>query len=116
MRERQLPLQSTEHGALPRGQIIYSPRTPSPLLIPERGLEDHESVVEVQASWPVGGDSRFVFRKHFAKYELFKSSAVSVCWQAQGNLCPPATIFVPYSDSFLPSALAVPGKDGLQLS
>uniref|UniRef100_A0A8C6Y3J3 Growth factor receptor bound protein 7 n=1 Tax=Naja naja TaxID=35670 RepID=A0A8C6Y3J3_NAJNA len=40
----------------------------------ERILEDHESVVEVQATWPVGGDSRFVFRKNYAKYELFKSS------------------------------------------
>lgn len=48
-------------------------------LTPERGLEDHESVVEVQAAWPIGGDSRFVFRKNFAKYELFKSSPVSVC-------------------------------------
>ena len=47
-------------------------------LTPERGLEDHESVVEVQAAWPIGGDSRFVFRKNFAKYELFKSSPVSV--------------------------------------
>lgn len=46
---------------------------------PERGLEDHESVVEVQAAWPIGGDSRFVFRKNFAKYELFKSTSVSVC-------------------------------------
>lgn len=48
-------------------------------LTPERILEDHESVVEVQAAWPIGGDSRFVFRKNFAKYELFKSSPVSVC-------------------------------------
>jgi hypothetical protein len=47
-------------------------------LTSERGLEDHEFVVEVQAAWPVGGDSRFVFRKNFAKYELFKSSPVSV--------------------------------------
>ncbi|XP_068930366.1 growth factor receptor-bound protein 7 isoform X3 [Petaurus breviceps papuanus] len=48
-----------------------------PHLALERGLEDHESVAEVQAAWPVGGDSRFVFRKNFAKYELFKSSPVS---------------------------------------
>ncbi|NXX85819.1 GRB7 protein, partial [Urocolius indicus] len=41
----------------------------------ERCLEDHESVVEVQSSWPPGADSRFVFRKNFAKYELFRSSA-----------------------------------------
>lgn len=47
------------------------------LFSPERILEDHESVVEVQATWPVGGDSRFVFRKNYAKYELFKSSPVS---------------------------------------
>lgn len=46
--------------------------------IPERGLEDHEFVVEVQEAWPVGGDSRFIFRKNFAKYELFKSPPVSV--------------------------------------
>ncbi|XP_004859540.1 growth factor receptor-bound protein 7 [Heterocephalus glaber] len=45
-----------------------------PLLALERGLEDHELLVDVQATWPVGGDSRFVFRKNFAKYELFKSS------------------------------------------
>lgn len=37
-------------------------------------------MVEVQAAWPIGGDSRFVFRKNFAKYELFKSSPVSV-WE-----------------------------------
>lgn len=40
-------------------------------------MEDHEFVVEVQEAWPVGGDSRFVFRKNFAKYELFKSPPVS---------------------------------------
>ncbi|KYO44243.1 growth factor receptor-bound protein 7 isoform B [Alligator mississippiensis] len=40
----------------------------------ERCLEDHESVVEVQSTWPVGGDCKFFFRKNFAKYELFKSS------------------------------------------
>lgn len=44
-----------------------------PYLALERGLEDHESVVGVQEAWPVGGDSRFIFRKNFAKYELFKS-------------------------------------------
>jgi len=47
------------------------PRPPA-----ERCLEDHESVVEVQSSWPPGADSRFVFRKNFAKYELFKSNTV----------------------------------------
>lgn len=33
-------------------------------------------MVEVQSMWPLGADSRFVFRKNFAKYELFKSNAV----------------------------------------
>ncbi|XP_078501788.1 growth factor receptor-bound protein 7 isoform X1 [Lissotriton helveticus] len=45
-----------------------------PHLAIERCLEDHESVVEVQATWPVGGDSKFIFRKNFTKYEMFKSS------------------------------------------
>lgn len=57
-------------------------------LTPERGLEDHESVVEVQAAWPIGGDSRFIFRKNFAKYELFKSSPVSVCEGGLGTRTP----------------------------
>ncbi|XP_041432070.1 growth factor receptor-bound protein 7 isoform X1 [Xenopus laevis] len=44
----------------------------------ERCLEDHESVVEVQAMWPAGGDSNFIFRKNFAKYELFRGSPYSL--------------------------------------
>ncbi|NWT48810.1 GRB7 protein, partial [Chroicocephalus maculipennis] len=59
----------------------------------ERCLEDHESVVEVQSSWPPGADSRFVFRKNFAKYELFKSNAslfpevmVSSCLEANKSM------------------------------
>ncbi|XP_075436256.1 growth factor receptor-bound protein 7 isoform X1 [Ascaphus truei] len=40
----------------------------------ERCLEDHESVVEVQGMWPPGGDSKLIFRKNFAKYEIFKGS------------------------------------------
>ncbi|XP_043928675.1 growth factor receptor-bound protein 7 isoform X2 [Protopterus annectens] len=39
----------------------------------ERCLEDHEFVVEVQSTWPLGGDNRFLFRKNFAKYEFFRS-------------------------------------------
>ncbi|XP_066554729.1 growth factor receptor-bound protein 7 isoform X2 [Amia ocellicauda] len=38
----------------------------------ERCLEDHETVVEVQATWPLEGDSKLLFRKNFAKYEFFK--------------------------------------------
>ncbi|XP_074080122.1 growth factor receptor-bound protein 7 isoform X1 [Macrotis lagotis] len=58
-----------------------------PNLALERGLEDHESVVEVQAAWPVGGDSRFVFRKNFAKYELFKSSPHSLFPEVMVSSC-----------------------------
>ncbi|XP_068775521.1 growth factor receptor-bound protein 7 isoform X2 [Struthio camelus] len=59
----------------------------------ERCLEDHESVVEVQGTWPLGADSRFVFRKNFAKYELFKSNGslfpevmVSSCLEANKSM------------------------------
>ncbi|XP_064380784.1 growth factor receptor-bound protein 7 isoform X2 [Dromaius novaehollandiae] len=59
----------------------------------ERCLEDHESVVEVQGAWPPGADSRFVFRKNFAKYELFKSNGslfpevmVSGCLEANKSM------------------------------
>lgn len=54
----------------------------------ERVLEDHESVAEVQAAWPIGGDSRFLFRKNFAKYELFKNTPVSVCVGGLGTGTP----------------------------
>ncbi|NWQ85928.1 GRB7 protein, partial [Burhinus bistriatus] len=64
-----------------------------PRLPAERCLEDHESVMEVQSSWPPGADSRFVFRKNFAKYELFKSNAslfpevmVSSCLEANKSM------------------------------
>ncbi|KAJ6660637.1 hypothetical protein lerEdw1_017634 [Lerista edwardsae] len=53
----------------------------------ERCLEDHESVVEVQATWPVGGDSRFVFRKNYAKYELFKNSPQSLFPEVMVSSC-----------------------------
>ncbi|XP_020922696.1 growth factor receptor-bound protein 7 isoform X2 [Sus scrofa] len=58
-----------------------------PHLALERGLEDHESVVEVQAAWPIGGDSRFVFRKNFAKYELFKNAPHSLFPEKMVSSC-----------------------------
>ncbi|XP_007482366.1 growth factor receptor-bound protein 7 isoform X1 [Monodelphis domestica] len=58
-----------------------------PHLALERGLEDHESVIEVQSAWPVGGDNRFVFRKNFAKYELFKSSPHSLFPEVMVSSC-----------------------------
>ncbi|NWU10614.1 GRB7 protein, partial [Cephalopterus ornatus] len=64
-----------------------------PHLALERCLEDHEAVVEVQSSWAVGAESRFVFRKNFAKYELFKSNVslfpevmVSSCLEANKSM------------------------------
>uniref|UniRef100_A0A671XIM4 Growth factor receptor bound protein 10 n=1 Tax=Sparus aurata TaxID=8175 RepID=A0A671XIM4_SPAAU len=42
-----------------------------PLLGLERCLEDHELVVHVQAS--MNSDSRFLFRKNYAKYEFFRN-------------------------------------------
>ncbi|XP_077577316.1 growth factor receptor-bound protein 10-like isoform X3 [Stigmatopora nigra] len=42
-----------------------------PLLGLERCLEDHELVVQVQAS--MSSDGRFLFRKNYAKYEFFRT-------------------------------------------
>ncbi|XP_068452419.1 growth factor receptor-bound protein 10-like isoform X2 [Clinocottus analis] len=42
-----------------------------PLLGLERCLEDHELVVQVQAS--MNSDSRFLFKKNYAKYEFFRN-------------------------------------------
>ncbi|XP_061419221.1 growth factor receptor-bound protein 10-like isoform X2 [Lethenteron reissneri] len=39
----------------------------------ERLLEDHEEVMQVQASWGSDADSRLYFRKNYAKYEFFKT-------------------------------------------
>ncbi|KAI4533533.1 hypothetical protein MJG53_015297 [Ovis ammon polii x Ovis aries] len=58
-----------------------------PYLALERALEDHESVAEVQAAWPIGGDSRIVFRKNFAKYELFKSTPHSLFPEKMVSSC-----------------------------
>ncbi len=41
----------------------------------ERCLEDHELVVQVQAS--MTSESKFLFRKNYAKYEFFKNPLVS---------------------------------------
>ncbi|CAG03029.1 unnamed protein product, partial [Tetraodon nigroviridis] len=43
-----------------------------PTLGLERCLEDHEVVLEVQASWSIKSDTRFVFCKNYAKYEFFR--------------------------------------------
>ncbi|KAM9597623.1 growth factor receptor-bound protein 7 isoform 1-T3 [Trichechus inunguis] len=69
-----------------------------PHLALERGLEDHESVVEVQAAWPVGGDSRFVFRKNFAKYELFKNPPHSLFPEKMVSSCLDANTSMSHED------------------
>ncbi|XP_056153298.1 growth factor receptor-bound protein 7 [Lampris incognitus] len=38
----------------------------------ERCLEDHEVVLEVQATWSIKGDTKLLFRKNYAKYEFFR--------------------------------------------
>ncbi|XP_054636759.1 growth factor receptor-bound protein 10 isoform X3 [Dunckerocampus dactyliophorus] len=59
-----------------------------PLLGLERCLEDHELVVQVQAS--MSSDSKFLFRKNYAKYEFFRTPlnflATSSCPEIQGYL------------------------------
>ncbi|XP_061888023.1 growth factor receptor-bound protein 7-like [Entelurus aequoreus] len=47
-----------------------------PALGLERCLEDHEAVLEVQASWSLTGDSRLVFCKNYAKYQFFTQPAL----------------------------------------
>lgn len=46
------------------------------LLFTERCLEDHEVVLEVQATWSLKSDTRFVFCKNYAKYEFFRKPMV----------------------------------------
>ncbi|XP_024141558.1 growth factor receptor-bound protein 7 isoform X2 [Oryzias melastigma] len=44
-----------------------------PTLALERCLEDHEVVLEVQATWSLKGDTRLTFCKNYAKYEFFRN-------------------------------------------
>lgn len=46
------------------------------VLLSERIIEDHESVLEVQSNWGMDSDSRLYFRKNYAKYEFFKKPLV----------------------------------------
>lgn len=46
------------------------------VLLTERIIEDHESVLEVQSNWGMDSDSRLYFRKNYAKYEFFKKPLV----------------------------------------
>ncbi|KAM6156711.1 LOW QUALITY PROTEIN: growth factor receptor-bound protein 10 [Erethizon dorsatum] len=56
----------------------------------ERCLEDHELVVQVEGS--MGSDSKFLFRKNYAKYEFFRNPVnffpeqmVTWCQQSNGS-------------------------------
>ncbi|KAG8442710.1 hypothetical protein GDO86_011489 [Hymenochirus boettgeri] len=57
----------------------------------ERCLEDHEMVVQVQSS--MSSESKFLFRKNYAKYEFFKNPVnffpeqmVAWCQQSNGSI------------------------------
>lgn len=63
----------------------------------ERCLEDHELVAQVQST--MGTDSKFLFRKNYAKYEFFKNPTnyfpeqmVTWCQEANGSI--PQTQFL----------------------
>uniref|UniRef100_A0A8D0AFR8 Growth factor receptor-bound protein 10a n=1 Tax=Sander lucioperca TaxID=283035 RepID=A0A8D0AFR8_SANLU len=64
-----------------------------PVLGLERCLEDHELVVQVQAS--MSSDSKFLFRKNYAKYEFFRNplnffpeQMVAWCQESEGSISP----------------------------
>uniref|UniRef100_A0A8D0D180 Growth factor receptor bound protein 10 n=1 Tax=Sander lucioperca TaxID=283035 RepID=A0A8D0D180_SANLU len=67
-----------------------------PLLGLERCLEDHELVVQVQAS--MNSDGRFLFRKNYAKYEFFRNPLAffpehMVAWcQDTNRMIPPSQL------------------------
>uniref|UniRef100_A0A1A8M8H2 Growth factor receptor-bound protein 10 n=1 Tax=Nothobranchius pienaari TaxID=704102 RepID=A0A1A8M8H2_9TELE len=67
-----------------------------PLLGLERCLEDHELVVQVQAF--MNSDSRFLFRKNYAKYEFFRNPLTffpehMVAWcQESDHTIPPSQL------------------------
>ncbi|OWK06710.1 GRB10 [Cervus elaphus hippelaphus] len=57
---------------------------------PERCLEDHELVVQVEST--MASESKFLFRKNYAKYEFFKNpmnffpeQMVTWCQQSNGS-------------------------------
>ncbi|XP_047454282.1 growth factor receptor-bound protein 10 isoform X2 [Mugil cephalus] len=67
-----------------------------PLLGLERCLEDHELVVQVQAT--MNSDGRFLFRKNYAKYEFFRNPLTffpehMVAWcQETNHTIPPSQL------------------------
>jgi len=53
---------------------------------PERCLEDHEVLLEVQSTWSLKGDTRFAFCKNYAKYEFFRKPTVSLTGQSEASV------------------------------
>lgn len=60
----------------------------------ERCLEDHEAVLEVQATWSLKGDTRFVFCKNYAKYEFFRKPMVRNLQRVTANTHPSVFFYV----------------------
>lgn len=56
--------------------------------LPERCLEDHELVAQVDST--MAGESKFLFRKNYGKYEFFKNPTVSPVFSARGGTRGPA--------------------------
>lgn len=70
-------------GGAGRHAPVSSPVSPMCFTPPERCLEDHELVVQVEST--MAGDSKFLFRKNYAKYEFFKNPTVSVISSGSGR-------------------------------
>ncbi|KAJ7313390.1 hypothetical protein JRQ81_004714 [Phrynocephalus forsythii] len=74
-----------------------------PLLGLERCLEDHELVAQVESM--MGTESKFLFRKNYAKYEFFKNPVnffpeQMVAWCQQSNGCiPPSQLLQNFLNS-----------------
>lgn len=63
------------------------------LVITERTIEDHESVMEVLSGWGMDTDSRLYFRKNYAKYEFFRKPLVSLRRNMVYSLCEPGHLY-----------------------
>ncbi|MGH0142700.1 UNVERIFIED_CONTAM: hypothetical protein FKN15_019692 [Acipenser sinensis] len=75
------------------GTSSFDRRTAGVFSPADRSLEDHEHVVHVQST--MASESKFVFRKNYAKYEFFKNPAnffpeqiVAWCQETNGTIPP----------------------------
>lgn len=65
-----------------RALRVRAPFSHKTLFLPERCLEDHELVAQVDST--MAGESKFLFRKNYGKYEFFKNPTVSPVSSARG--------------------------------